>query len=62
MDETSLINEVDEDLLNIETIDEEDVEDDYIISTQSSNEWKVFRDNLAQKMFEEYQLRRRHVT
>ena len=38
MDETSLVNEVDEDLLNIETIDEEDVEDDYIISTQSSNE------------------------
>jgi DDE superfamily endonuclease len=62
MDETSLINEVDEDLLNIETIDEEGVEDDYIFSTQSSNEWNEFRDNLAQKMFEEYQQRRTHVT
>ncbi|XP_057545891.1 uncharacterized protein LOC130824888 [Amaranthus tricolor] len=51
----SILRDPNEDLLNIETIDKEDVEDDYIFSTQSSNEWKVFRDNLAQKIFEEYQ-------
>uniref|UniRef100_A0A803N8Q6 Uncharacterized protein n=1 Tax=Chenopodium quinoa TaxID=63459 RepID=A0A803N8Q6_CHEQI len=53
MEETSLMQEVDHDLINMEAADEED-EEDYILSTQTTNEWNKFRDDLAKKMFQEY--------
>ncbi|XP_021839034.1 uncharacterized protein [Spinacia oleracea] len=58
MEETSLMQEVEEDLLNMEAIDEEDEEDDYILTARSTNEWNEFRDDLAKNMFDEYLERR----
>ncbi|XP_021726812.1 uncharacterized protein LOC110693939 [Chenopodium quinoa] len=47
MEETSLMQEVDHDLINMEAIDEEEVEEDYILSARTTNEWNKFRDDLA---------------
>ncbi|KAL2904820.1 DNA-directed RNA polymerase subunit beta' [Bienertia sinuspersici] len=52
MEETSLMQEVEQDLLNMEAIDIED-EEDYILSARSTNKWNEFRDRLAKKMFED---------
>ncbi|KAL2942202.1 Protein ALP1-like [Bienertia sinuspersici] len=52
MEETSLMQEVEQDLLNMEAIDVEE-EEDYILSARSTIEWNEFRDRLAKKMFEE---------
>ncbi|XP_048497872.1 protein ALP1-like [Beta vulgaris subsp. vulgaris] len=63
LEEESLLQEVDQDLLNAEGIDEEQQED-YIMAIRSSHEWNEFRDDLARKLFADYQRRRRahHAT
>lgn len=58
MEETTLMEEVEQDLLNTEVIDVEEEDDDYILSARSTNIWNEFRDRLANNMFEEYQRRR----
>lgn len=62
MEETSLMQEMDHDLINMEAIDEEEVEEDYILSARTTNEWNKFRDDLAKKMFQEYMARRGQAT
>ncbi|XP_021759148.1 uncharacterized protein LOC110724059 [Chenopodium quinoa] len=62
IEETSLMQEVDHDLINMEAIDEEEVEENYILSARTTNEWNKFRDDLAKKMFQEYMERRGQAT
>ncbi|XP_019102981.2 uncharacterized protein LOC109133728 [Beta vulgaris subsp. vulgaris] len=58
MDEENLLYEVDEDLSNVEAVDTlEDEGDDFVSMTQASPQWNDFRDQLAKKMFREYQAR-----
>ena len=57
LEELDLLHEVNQELSNIEGIDEEG-EEDYISLVRSSHEWNVFRDELAERMFMDYQRRR----
>ncbi|KMT08219.1 hypothetical protein BVRB_6g142370 [Beta vulgaris subsp. vulgaris] len=59
MDEENLLYEVDEDLSNVEAVDTLDDEgEDFVSTTQTSPQWNDFRDELAKKLFREYQARR----
>lgn len=59
MDEENLLYEVDEDLSNVEAVDTlEDEGEDFVSTTQASPQWNDFRDELAKKLFREYQARR----
>ncbi|XP_057249069.1 protein ALP1-like [Beta vulgaris subsp. vulgaris] len=59
MDEENLLYEVDEDLSNVEAVVTlEDEGEDFVSTTQASPQWNDFRDELAKKLFREYQARR----
>ena len=55
--EGDLLHEVDNELSNVTGIDEEE-EEAYISLVRSSPEWNNFRDELARKMFADYQRQR----
>ncbi|XP_074270451.1 uncharacterized protein LOC141594175 [Silene latifolia] len=53
MDETALMNEVEQDLQNA-VVQEEDGGEDYVVSVRQTEEWNKFRDDLAAKMWNDY--------
>lgn len=63
MEENDLLREVDEELENADTLDSDDeVDVDYITSARATDEWSLFRDDIALEMFNEYQARRARAT
>ncbi|KAL2905355.1 Protein ALP1-like [Bienertia sinuspersici] len=61
MEETNLLQEVEQDFMNIEAIDIEDGEDEYILYARSTSKWDEFRDKLAKKMFNDHIGRRSRI-
>lgn len=54
MEETTYLQEVEQELETMEAIDVEDEENDFISTARCTDEWNEFRDQLAKTMLEDY--------